>query len=64
MHSKTSCSVNSTNSTLQNELGLINFLNAPGCGLTLSKGELSNFNSWNKIGTNRQGTNIVTLNCN
>lgn len=56
--------VNPTNTLLQNEIGLINFLELGNSGLTLFKGNTSNFNSWNMIGRNRQGTNIVNLNCN
>ncbi|MFC0656662.1 hypothetical protein ACFFF3_11665, partial [Mongoliitalea lutea] len=52
------------NSGLQNEIGLLQFLKTTNSGLSLYKGDLSNFNTWNKIGTNRQHTNIINLNCN
>ncbi|MCH7413269.1 hypothetical protein MM213_07230, partial [Belliella sp. R4-6] len=52
------------NSALQNEIGLFQFLNTSNLGLSLYKGNLSNFNSWDRVRKNNQGTNIVNLNCN
>ncbi|WP_241414735.1 hypothetical protein [Belliella alkalica] len=52
------------NSALQNEIGLLQFLNTSNLGLSLYKGNLSNFNSWDRVRKNNQGTNIVNLNCN
>ncbi|MCH7415913.1 hypothetical protein MM213_20600, partial [Belliella sp. R4-6] len=56
--------VNPSNIFSQNEIGLLNFIESNNLGISLFKGDLSNFNNWNKIGKNNQGTNIENLNCN
>ncbi|EIM77104.1 hypothetical protein A3SI_07374 [Nitritalea halalkaliphila LW7] len=55
--------VDSGYSYFQNELGLLTFLQTVNMGLTLYKGDVNGFNSWNRIGTNRNRTQIINLNC-
>lgn len=56
--------VSPTNTAIENEIGLISFLNSSNTGLTLYKGNTDNFNQWGKAVITRDG-NINTLeNCN
>jgi len=45
----------------KNEMEFLNFIGAANTGLTLFKGNTSNFNSWNRLGIN--GANVVTNPC-
>ncbi|WP_189586828.1 hypothetical protein, partial [Mongoliitalea lutea] len=51
------------NSPSQNEIGILNFIKDKNLGISLKKGDLANFNAWDKIGVNRSGNNTIILEC-